>query len=72
MDIRCRKLNCKYNDRFTCRAKELEVTAKGDCGVYEKTDKEVHDTTKHIFSKVPDYYGSDISFCNFVFCNSYN
>ena len=55
MDIRCRKLNCKYNDRFTCRAKELYVNEQGDCAVYEKTDKKVEDTTKKLFSKVPEY-----------------
>ena len=52
MDIRCRKLNCKYNDRFTCKAKSLLVNQKGNCNVYEKTDKQVEDTSKNIFSKV--------------------
>lgn len=55
MDIRCRKLNCKYNDRFTCRAKSLLVKKDGNCAVYEKTDKEVEDTSKNIFSRVPNY-----------------
>ncbi len=55
MDIRCRKLNCKYNDRFTCRAKELLVKENGDCGVYEKTEKVVHDISKSIFTKVHKY-----------------
>ena len=55
MDIRCRKLNCKYNDRFTCRAKELLVKRDGNCAVYEKTDKEVHDVSKSLFSKNHNY-----------------
>lgn len=55
MDIRCRKLNCKYNDRFTCRARSLFVNQKGNCNVYEKTDKQVEDTSKSLFSKVPEY-----------------
>ena len=55
MDIRCRKQNCKYNDRFTCRAKSLNVNTHGNCDIYEKTDKTIEDTSKSIFSKVPSY-----------------
>ena len=55
MDIRCRKLDCKFNDRFTCRAKRLDVSQKGNCFVYEKTDKPVIDTAKDLFSRVPEY-----------------
>ena len=55
MDIRCRKLDCKHNDKFTCRARELAVSEKGNCAVYEKTDKKVVDTTKTLFSKIPEY-----------------
>ena len=46
MDIRCRKRQCKYNDRFTCRAKDISVSEKS---------KEVEDTTQSLFSKTPDY-----------------
>lgn len=55
MDIRCRKQDCKFNDRFTCRAKSLNVTPRGDCAVYQKTDKKVTDTTKKLFSNLPEY-----------------
>ena len=55
MDIRCRKTDCIYNDHFTCRAKELAVNKNGDCSVYEKGNKNVADTTKKLFSKVPKY-----------------
>ena len=55
MDIRCRKLDCEFNDRFTCRAKSLLVNKKGNCSVYKKTDRPVCDTTKNLFSSVPEY-----------------
>ena len=55
MDIRCRKQDCKYNDRFTCRANSLLVNKVGDCEVYEKTEKEVVDTSKKLFSEIPKY-----------------
>ena len=55
MDIRCRKLDCKHNDKFTCRAKELYVDGEGDCSVYEKVKKQAPDTTKNLFSEIPEY-----------------
>jgi len=55
MDIRCRKTDCKYNDKFTCRARELAINEQGDCVVYEKTDKKAVDTTKSMFSEIPQY-----------------
>lgn len=55
MDIRCRKLECKFNDRFTCRAKDIFVDRKVVCTKYEKdkTKSQVQDTTKHLFEKQP-------------------
>ncbi len=54
MDIRCRKLNCKFNDHFTCRAKSLSVTKTAICKtyVYGSEKKEI-DTTKNLFEKTP-------------------
>ena len=40
MDIRCRKTQCKFNDRHTCRAKEICVNRQDVCEKYEpKEDK---------------------------------
>lgn len=55
MDIRCRKQDCKFNDRFTCTAKSLKVSFQGGCDIYEKTEKKVTDTTKKLFSHLPEY-----------------
>ena len=54
MDIRCRKLNCKFNDHFTCRAKSLSITKTAVCKtyVYGSEKKEI-DTTKNLFEKTP-------------------
>ena len=35
MDIKCRKLNCKYNDNWVCKAKGIEITSATDCKTYE-------------------------------------
>ncbi len=56
MDIRCRKGLCKYNDRFTCKAKKILVDGEIVCSTYEKEEgKEVQDVTKNMFTQVPDY-----------------
>ena len=55
MDIRCRKTTCKFNDRYTCKAKGILVDRKVLCSTYEKSDKPEIDTTKHLFEREPDY-----------------
>ena len=56
MDIRCRKNHCKYNDRFTCKAKAILVDKKIVCSTFENdADKKVQDVTKHLFEREPDF-----------------
>lgn len=56
MDIRCRKNLCKYNDRFTCKAKEILVDGKIICSTFVKEPgKEELDVTKHLFEREPSY-----------------
>lgn len=56
MDIRCRKTRCQFNDRYTCKAKEIGVELSAACATYifDKNKPEV-DTTKHLFEKAPEY-----------------
>ena len=55
MDIRCRKTNCEYNNKYTCRAKEILVSNKILCTTYKKGDKDEPDTSKTMFEKAPEY-----------------
>lgn len=55
MDIRCRKTKCEFNDRYTCKAKEIDVNKCAICDSYIKTQKAEIDTTKHLFEKTPEY-----------------
>ena len=57
MDIRCRKTSCKYNDRYTCLAREILVKKNCECDKFEldKT-KSVVDKTKKIFTDDPPIY----------------
>lgn len=56
MDIRCRKTSCEFNDRYTCRAKEIVVRKNLECSQYIHTNKNTVDKTKKIFSQdAPEY-----------------
>lgn len=55
MDIRCRKTNCIYNNKFTCKAKEILINKSIVCSTYKKGDKDEPDTSKTMFEKTPQY-----------------
>lgn len=56
MDIRCRKTKCLYNDRYTCKAKEILIKKNCECAKYEKENGKVEDKTQKIFSDTPPQY----------------
>ena len=35
MDLRCNKTNCKFNDRYSCKANGIHVSKCTDCRTYE-------------------------------------
>ena len=56
MDIRCRKTQCKYNDRHTCRAKSILISRDDRCEKYDpKEENPTVDTSEKMFKKTPDY-----------------
>ena len=59
MDIRCRKLNCKFNNQYACLAKEIDVKKNCECAKYVlDKEKPVEDKTDKIFSSdTPQYAG---------------
>ena len=42
MDIKCRKTECKYNDRFVCQAKKIDVDKTHVCRTFEKSEEKVN------------------------------
>ena len=56
MDIRCRKTSCKFNDKYTCKAKAILVKTSGECNTYQRGDKPPVDKTKWIFTDTPPEY----------------
>ena len=72
MDIRCRKTGCRYNDRYTCKAKEILVKKSCECARYEKCDKPVVDKTKWLFTdKTPEYAPQRDSATIVIDCNAH-
>ena len=55
MDIKCRKTECKYNDKFVCQAKKIDVDKTHICRTFEKSEEKAPDTTKLIFLKKVEY-----------------
>ena len=56
VDIRCRKTSCRFNDKYTCRAKEILIKKNLVCEKYERGDKPAVDKTKWLFSDTPPEY----------------
>lgn len=55
MDIRCRKTKCKYNDRYTCKAKNILIGQGDLCETYQDSGDKTKDVSKKIFRKTPQY-----------------
>jgi len=56
MDIKCRKLTCKYNKNWVCMAKGVDIKTNTDCATYiESQNKLVKDNTKTLFTQTPEF-----------------
>ena len=56
MDIRCRKTECKFNDKYTCKADEILIKQNMECKRFVRSGRGVVDKTKKIFSNDPPVY----------------
>ncbi len=50
MDIRCRKTDCKHNDRLTCLVDNLCISKGIYCNSYEKVPNKAKDFSKHMLT----------------------
>ncbi|MBQ0017240.1 MAG: DUF1540 domain-containing protein [Clostridiales bacterium] len=56
MDLRCNKLSCKYNNKTTCKAKEIHVSEKTVCKTFERDkDKKQEKPSKVMFEQAPEF-----------------
>lgn len=60
MDLKCRKLDCKYNKLFSCTRKGIKVVRNRDCSSYEKAEEMDSDQKQkqpqEMFSDKPTVY----------------
>lgn len=71
MDIRCRKTSCTYNDRFTCKAKDILINGKVICQTFKyDSNKNAPDTTKKLFERTPDFAPQRDSKALCIFCKA--
>ena len=55
MNFTCRKLDCKYNNKFVCEAENINVDKHLNCDMYEKDEsKQLPDPSKTMFDIVPE------------------
>lgn len=56
MDLKCRKLNCKYNNFYTCVAKAVSISPIISCESFElDPNKKVRDVSRCMFEEAPTY-----------------
>ena len=74
MDLKCKKLDCKYNNKFACMAKDIQVSDTLECKTYEKSDMvdedQQQDVPKTMFTKVPKYHPYRHSMSIDISCNA--
>ena len=60
MDLKCKKLNCKYNNCFACMSKNIKVGTNCECVTFEKADrldeKQKQDVGATMFETAPDIH----------------
>lgn len=60
MDLKCKKMNCKYNDRCACMSKGITVNVRCECATFEKVEnlgEEQHqDISRDMFEVAPDIH----------------
>lgn len=60
MDLKCKKLNCKYNDKYACMSKKIEVSHNLECATFEKAEHldegQLQDISKTMFEVAPDIH----------------
>jgi len=60
MDLKCKKLNCKHNDRYACMSRGIEVNKKCECATFERAtnidNNQRQDTSRNMFEVAPDIH----------------
>jgi len=72
MDIKCRKIDCKFNNNFVCCAKSIEIIDKTFCATYEKgNNKNLKNDLKHMFDRTIRFNNNKQNRCIKLKCNAH-
>ena len=60
MDLKCKKLDCVFNDKFSCSAKGITVKHNLNCATYSKNEnlskEQQQNVSKTMFEVAPEYH----------------
>ena len=60
MDLKCKKLNCVNNDRYSCMKDAIRVSHSAECDSFEEAevldDGQKQDASRDMFETAPDYH----------------
>lgn len=60
MDLKCKKMTCKYNDGCACMSKGISVNRICECATFEKSDnldeKQRQDISRDMFEVAPELH----------------
>ncbi len=60
MDLKCKKLNCKNNDRYSCMKDCIRVGSDSSCNSFEVAEdvaeRNKKDASRDMFETAPDYH----------------
>lgn len=60
MDLKCKKLNCKYNNLCACMSKAIKIARNCECATFELSDKvepkQRQDISKDMFEVAPEIH----------------
>ena len=59
MDLKCKKLDCEYNKKYSCKKKHIMVSTKDECHSYAPAKKErkgqQQDSSLTMFEAAPSF-----------------
>lgn len=60
MDLKCKKMDCKFNDCCACMSKGIKIKKSCECGTFEpcadKKECQRQDISKDMFEVAPDIH----------------
>lgn len=60
MDLKCKKMNCKFNDGCACMSKGIKVAHNCECATYKKAEnideKQRQDISRDMFEVAPEIH----------------